>query len=282
MNAIVNKLLFFPPTPPKQDECDKYKNITHKVFVNLKYETTLLYFNTKKDKKTIILSHGNNTNIYQMVCFAKILSDEIDVNVLLYEYVGYNPYDFEKVSTDEKLVQDSITAAYKFLHDQNKIPNSDIIIFGISVGCAPTIYLASKYNFYAMIIQSPFTDPASVKIPFVSYFIDIFNNIKLIADVKTPTYILHGKEDNVINYSHSESLSRALPKKYLIRFLLIDKAGHNDLIDTMQERYYREINIFLLNVGERLKLEKFNEVNIIENVKEKSSGYFSSSHEDSL
>ena len=68
--------------------------------------------------------------------------------------------------------------------------------------------------------------------------VDMFNTISKIHKVKCPVKIVHGKQDNLISYTHSTELYSLLPNKKF-NISLIETCGHNNILTRMEETYYR-------------------------------------------
>lgn len=88
-----------------------------------------------------------------------------------------------------------------FRHDTN------IFSFGTSLGTGPSVYLTAneKYNFRGLILQSPFTSVVRIKVKVSNkMFFDMFPNIDRIQRVRCPTFIIHGKVDEVVPFEHAE------------------------------------------------------------------------------
>jgi len=79
--------------------------------------------------------------------------------VLLVEYPGYSIYKEDKDS--DKILEDSLTV-FDFLINVLKVENSNIFVFGRSLGSGPSLYLSSKRKVGGLILMSPFTSIQAV------------------------------------------------------------------------------------------------------------------------
>jgi fermentation-respiration switch protein FrsA (DUF1100 family) len=118
-----------------------------------------------------------------------------------------------------------------------KISPSNIVIFGRSIGTAPSTYLASKKDVTALILISPMMSIRHVVRDIlgrlVSYTIrDRFENFKMIEEVKCPILIIHGQNDNLIKYYHSTELYNR--SKAPCELILPENMDHNEF-DFYQE-----------------------------------------------
>ncbi len=83
------------------------------------------------------------------------------------------------------------------------IHESNIMVFGRSIGSGPATYLASKAKVCSLVLLAPFKsirDAAKVTAGNLLKFVisDRFRNIDLIEKVTSPTFIVHGKKDTLV------------------------------------------------------------------------------------
>ncbi|KAB0350431.1 hypothetical protein FD755_019454, partial [Muntiacus reevesi] len=94
----------------------------------------------------------------------------------------------------------------------------NIILYGQSIGTVPTVDLASRYECAAVILHSPLMSGLRVAFPDTrkTYCFDAFPSIDKISKVTSPVLVIHGTEDEVIDFSHG----LAMYERW---------AGHNDI-----------------------------------------------------
>ena len=96
-------------------------------------------------------------------------------------------------------------AAKKWLNS-NDIDDSNIILYGESLGTAISIDLAKDFNFAGIILESPFTsmvDLAKIYYPYLPVSIllkDRYNSLDKMKDINSPILIMHGKKDKIVPY----------------------------------------------------------------------------------
>jgi len=119
------------------------------------------------------------------------------MHVLAVEYPGYGLYKTSRPD-EEKMKEDS-DSIYDYLTQVVGIKESDIILFGRSMGSGPTSYLASRKECHSLLLMSPYTsikDAAKSLLGWASFLSVIvyerFRNIDLIAEAKCPAFFLHG------------------------------------------------------------------------------------------
>ncbi len=170
------------------------------------------------DKKTILYLHGNagaiNDRMYRIKAFSKM-----DINFLIISYRGYS--ENEGSPTEIGLYEDA-RSAVRFLNDLGA-KESDIFLYGESIGAAVAIETGKNKNFAGLILESPFTSMADVAkrlypIFPVSYVIlDRYDSIAKIEHANSAVLIFHGKNDGLIPIKMGrEIFESANDPKYLI------------------------------------------------------------------
>ncbi|XP_037537659.1 abhydrolase domain containing 17A, depalmitoylase a [Nematolebias whitei] len=190
---------------------------------------------------TVLFSHGNAVDLGQMSSFYIGLGTRINCNIFSYDYSGYG------VSTgkpSEKNLYSDIDAAWHALRSRYGISPENIILYGQSIGTVPTVDLASRFECAAVVLHSPLTSGMRVAFPDTkkTYFFDAFPNIEKVSKIPSPVLIIHGTEDEVIDFSHGLALFERCPKA--VEPLWVEGAGHNDieLYSQYLERLRRFIN----------------------------------------
>ena len=84
------------------------------------------------------------------------IANYCNVSVLAMEYPGYGTYERNGSASADKITEDA-EYVYKFcLHDMG-IDESDIIVFGRSMGSGPACFLAGRFNPRALCVMSGYT-----------------------------------------------------------------------------------------------------------------------------
>jgi len=73
--------------------------------------------------------------------FLKLLRDNLPVNVLHYEYLGYGLAKYDGLTPSEGGVYEAADAAFEYLNTKHKITEKDIIMYVTSMLSA--IFIAS-------------------------------------------------------------------------------------------------------------------------------------------
>lgn len=184
----------------------------------------------EEERFTVIYSHGNSCDIGQCKYFASKMYF-LGFNIICYDYCGYGLSS--KLKTTENNVYQSIESVYKYL----QISEDKIILYGHSIGTGPTCWLASRINCYAVILESPYisiTSMLSMNLGTIYRRLipkhDMFPNYHHISISENKFYVIHGKDDEIINVEHSRIINRLQN----ITYYEIEYAGHND-ISTFKE-----------------------------------------------
>ena len=128
------------------------------------------------------------------------------------EYPGYSIYQSKDKDADQVL-NDS-ERVYEFLVKEMLIPRERIIIVGRSIGSGPAIHLASKVKVGSLIVISPFLSLKNATRDLLGFFghvakhfvKDRFQNIDKIGQVRSPVLLIHGRQDDIVPISHSQTL----------------------------------------------------------------------------
>lgn len=105
----------------------------------------------------------------------------------------------------------------------------NIILYGQSMGTAPTVDLASRYECAAVILHSPLMSGWRVSFPDSrkTYYFDAFPGIDKISKVTSPMLVIHGPEDDAIDFSHGLAMYELCPQA--MEPPGVKRAGHNDI-----------------------------------------------------
>jgi pimeloyl-ACP methyl ester carboxylesterase len=173
-----------------------------------------LFFPSKKEEanKLIIYFHGNAENMDSEASIKLVrgLQMDLDVHFVLVEYPGYGMY---KGKPNAPQIESNALDVFDYFKEQC---NSDqIIIIGRSMGSGPATYVAHIRNIGALVLISAFMSIKGVVknlFGFLKLFVkERFRNIERIRSVKAPCLFIHGEDDELIPYWHSERLIQNCP-----------------------------------------------------------------------
>ncbi|CAD6184928.1 unnamed protein product [Caenorhabditis auriculariae] len=175
---------------------------------------------------TLLFSHGNAVDLGQMCSFYYGLGYRLGCNVFSYDYSGYG---CSTGKPSEKNLYADITAAFETLKNEFHVPPERIILYGQSIGTVPSVDLASRANVAALVLHSPLMSGMRVAFPGTqrTWCCDAFPSIEKVPRVKCPTLVIHGTDDEVIDFSHGVSIYEKCPSS--VEPLWVAGAGHNDV-----------------------------------------------------
>uniref|UniRef100_A0A8C3G394 palmitoyl-protein hydrolase n=1 Tax=Cyclopterus lumpus TaxID=8103 RepID=A0A8C3G394_CYCLU len=196
---------------------------------------------------TVLFSHGNAVDLGQMSSFYIGLGTRINCNIFSYDYSGYGA---STGKPSEKNLYADIDAAWHALRTRYGISPENIILYGQSIGTVPTVDLASRYECAAVVLHSPLTSGMRVAFPDTkkTYCFDAFPNIEKVSKITSPVLIIHGTEDEVIDFSHGLALFERCPKA--VEPLWVEGAGHNDI--ELYSQYLERLRRF---IGQELAVQ---------------------------
>lgn len=196
------------------------------------------------EKKIILYFHGNAGNIADRAHKLSSFSKD-GFGIMAISYRGYS--GSEGSPTESGLICDA-QAALEFLFNKG-YKEEDIILFGESLGSAVAVQLATKYNFAALILESPFSSIVSVArkdywfVPLNLLVKDKFESVKVVSRITSPILIIHGTNDKVVPYDEAQKLYKAINSKK--KLITVDEAGH---LDFRKEFLLKEVRVFLKGV----------------------------------
>jgi len=259
--SLIAKAAFPFPTYPTKFSLSEHPIINKKDFKMLStvsYGRIPSYYQSycgnHKRNYVILYSHGNGEDLFQCLPLLKKMSDQLQCDVMAYDYVGYSTSQFTGQCPSEDGCYESIQSALRELRVVHKIPLNKIVIYGRSIGTGPSIYLASREHlngkFAGVILESPMlsgikaalgpTTSASILRPF-----DLFKSDGRVGKIDNKVAIMHGAYDQVISVNHSEQLFDKLNDPYELKIFEKDEKtggpiGHNNMPFLQCMKFIRE------------------------------------------
>ena len=220
---ITEHLILRPPTLNKKD----FKQIMYNYVENLIFIKKFniansiddyipcLFYRKKESNNFLIYFHGNSENIFQIEYYGLDFRSYLEMNVILVEYPGYF-LDNNNRSDPNTFFSNSLIV-YDWIKSTFKVSDNQIFVCGRSLGTSPAINLSSQRNPKALFLISAFTSIMNVgydQVKILSEFCleKIFNSINYIDNIKCPILFIHGKDDCLISYKHSEQLLEKIKK----------------------------------------------------------------------
>ena len=199
---IFQRSFMYHPNIKNTDKTEILFNY-EEVFINSEENIKLKsWFSSNSiNKKTILFLHGNAGELSARVYKLNKLKD-LNLNFLIISWRGFSGNNGKP--TERGLYNDAIKAVDWL--EKKGIDKKDIILYGESLGTGVAIELASKKDYFGVILESPYTsmvDMGKRFYPFLPISIlqrDRYNSIQKIKKVKTPILVLHGKADLLVPF----------------------------------------------------------------------------------
>ncbi|XP_015574488.2 alpha/beta hydrolase domain-containing protein 17B [Ricinus communis] len=250
-SQLAAKFAFFPPSPPtyqvKKTDNGKLTVLSSSSSSSSSMPLPLpddksfdvLLIDTKRGNKivafylknpyarlTLLYSHGNAADLGQLYDLFVQLKINLRVNIMGYDYSGYGA---STGKPSESNTYADIEAVYQCLQTEYGVSQEDLILYGQSVGSGPTLHLAAKLpRLRGVVLHSAILSGLRVlcHVKFTFCF-DIYKNINKIRKVKCPVLVIHGTEDDVVNWLHGSGLWNLAREPY--EPLWIKGGGHCNL-----------------------------------------------------
>ncbi|XP_038885658.1 alpha/beta hydrolase domain-containing protein 17C-like [Benincasa hispida] len=228
-SSMAAKFAFFPPDPPsysvfsddkivgklRMSNVEERENVdVLKVKTKRRNEIVCMYVKNFCSSLTVLYSHGNAADLGQIYQLLIQLSLHLGVNIIGYDYSGYGQSSGK--ASEEDTYAD-IEAVYKCLQETYGVKEEQTILYGQSVGSGPTLELATRLPAArAVVLHSPILSGLRVLYPTLkkTFWFDIYKNVDKIPLIDCPVLVIHGTEDEVVDFSHGRQLWELCKDKY--------------------------------------------------------------------
>ena len=201
-------LLYHPSENNYQNDNIKFNY--DEIFIKVEEEIQLKSWIIRKDLKkfkTLVIFHGNAGDLSNRIYKLNELY-KLDINILLISWRGFSG---NKGSPTEKNLYADAKASIKWLNEQG-VKNSQIILYGESLGSGVAVEIGKENNFNSIILESPFTsieNSAKIYYPYLPVKLllkDKYDSMSKIKMINNPILIMHGKKDDVVPFSMGKEL----------------------------------------------------------------------------
>ncbi|KAF3790712.1 ABHD17B protein [Nymphaea thermarum] len=252
---LAAKFAFFPPNPPSYQVKNENGRMVianlprddamDVLLLDTKYGNKIvaLYFRNPYARLTVLYSHGNAADLGQLYDLFVQLKVNLRVNLIGYDYSGYGASTGKP--TERKTYAD-IEAVYQCLETEYGVSQENLILYGQSVGSGPTLHLASRLpRLRGVVLHSAILSGLRVLCHLkVTFCFDIYQNVNKIRKVKCPVLVIHGTEDDVVNWLHGKGLWELAREPY--EPLWIKGGGHCNL--ELYPDYIRHLHKFVVEM----------------------------------
>jgi len=177
----------------------------------------------------------------------------IQVHVLAMEYPGYG---LCTGTPDEASINAATLSVYNYVTKQLRWPSLFIFFYGRSIGSGPVCKLVADLQergtrVGGIILHCGYTSIRAV----VSHSIglvasalikDRWQNIKEVKKIDCPVLLIHGQQDKLIPYTHSEQLYDTCKSQHK-QLVIVAEADHNTFDE--EEDIKKPIQVFLLRAA---------------------------------
>jgi pimeloyl-ACP methyl ester carboxylesterase len=203
-----------------------------------------VYLPNPKAKYTIWFFHGNAEALGDTMPFLEAMRAH-GYAVFAFDYPGYGLSAGEP--TEESVNAATLAAAF-YLRHTLRVPLTQVVLYGHSLGGGPAVELAAQVPVAGLVLQSAFTSVYRVMTHWRLLPFDKFENLAKIGHVSCPVFVMHGTFDRVVPFHHGQALFQAVPGRKAA--LWIDTAGHNNFLQVAGARYWAGLKHFTESLHE--------------------------------
>jgi pimeloyl-ACP methyl ester carboxylesterase len=215
-----------------------------------------LFFTRDPALPTMLMFHGNGEIVNDYVHIAPEYMD-CGVNLAVVDYRGYGFSDgspsFGALLADSRVVYDGVRE-----HLQKAGFDTRMVVFGRSLGsaCAADIGAGHPPGLQGVIFESGFGDlfnhmnrlfGVCVLMGITRDKLVRWSNDTRVKQFTVPVLIIHGTEDFIIPATEADVLFNSVPEGVPKRKVIIDGAGHNDIL-MWEDQYFPPIKEFVQNL----------------------------------
>jgi uncharacterized protein len=188
-----------------------------------------LLFKSDSAKGLVFYLHGNAGSLRTWAAVHKRYT-ELNYDVFILDYPGYGK-STGFIKSEEQLLM-SIQACYDSI--KKRYGENRITILGYSIGTGPAAYLASVSHPRMLILQAPYynlTDMMRRRFPVIPTFLlkYKFQTNEYLKKCEMPVVVVHGSQDEVIDYGSSLKLSTEMKRGDTL--ITLNGQGHNGITD---------------------------------------------------
>lgn len=206
LNSII-----FPAPPPSYSLNEFGEELIWVPKDNDSFSIPCLMLKSEEGSNKIMLYfHGNAEDLKLSYELIDLFRTVLHIHVIAVEFPGYGLY---KSKPSAKLLIEDAECIYDFVKNCLGFQSKDIFVFGRSIGTGPATHIARYKKIGCLLLMSAYTSIKAVVKNIgrgLSYLVkERFNNIENIKHITCPTFLVHGKKDRLIPYTHSQLLQEA-------------------------------------------------------------------------
>ncbi len=243
---LVRRFFYYPTPTPELMPPPLWAAGSREVWMRASDGTRLhaLWWPQPAGAPVILFFHGNAQNDFAWALVHQDL-EPLGCRMLLPDYRGYGKS--EGRPSEQGLYLDG-KAALDWLASES-VAESEIILFGKSLGGGVACHLVPERPFLGLVLESTFTSMKSVAsrlLPFAPANVPLpetYPSAEKLARKACPLLVIHGTLDTLVPVAEGNALyGLAPPPKKLY---LVEGAGHNDVSLVAGSDYARNIGAWL-------------------------------------
>jgi fermentation-respiration switch protein FrsA (DUF1100 family) len=230
MGAFFQRELVFPGEKLPQNHAFVFAKPGEEVGIRTAdgVDLNALVYRRHGSRRIILFFHGNAGSLET---WGSIFQDYqyLKTDLIVFDYRGYG-------KSGGKVSEKGLNLDGQAVYDHARklgYAESDIIVYGRSVGCGPAVDLAQGKKLGGLILESPYHSLRGLiyrrywyMLPWF-YLAYTFDNRAKLPKVPAKVLIVHGTRDEVIPFEYGKLLADA--RKDSLTFVPIEGGGHNDL-----------------------------------------------------
>jgi fermentation-respiration switch protein FrsA (DUF1100 family) len=228
---FLQEKIIFRPTVLNQTYVYKFSHSFEELFLKTEDNAVInaLHFKAENPKGVILYFHGNAGNLSRWGNITEYFV-EMNYDVLV---MDYRTYGKSTGALSERALYSDAQLCYDYL--KNNYNESEITVYGRSLGTGIAAYIAAKNKPKQLILETPYyniLDVAKYRFPFFAVKQLIHYKLpsnEYIQEVNCKISMFHGTDDYVVPIKSGEKLFQVSPKN-LTTFTVIENGSHNDLI----------------------------------------------------
>jgi len=240
LNYLQEKLLFLPTVLAKDYEY-RFNYPFDELFLKTAKNAVInaLHFKIDNPKGVILYFHGNAGDLSRWGSITEYFVEK-DYDVLVMDYRTYG-------KSTGKLSEDALyhDAQFCFEYLKEHYEESEITLYGRSLGTGIATYLASKHRPRQLILETPYYSMVDIVkkrfpiIPMKQLMTYKLPSHEFIKHVKCPIAMFHGTDDKVVPIESAKQLYHSVSNEN-IAFTIIEGGSHNNLVEF--ETYHQGID----------------------------------------
>ncbi len=178
--------------------------------------------------RTLVHFHGNGETIANNLDLATVLHAR-GLGVALVEYRGYG-ISRGAAPSEAGLYLDALAALDALA--EHGVDGEHVVLWGTSLGSGVAAEMARRKRGSSLVLVSPFTSMPKVAarhmplLPMPLVITDRYDTLAKAQEIRMPTLVVHGAEDEIVPYDMGQRLAAAIPGATLVT---IPGGHHNDL-----------------------------------------------------